>query len=434
MTADLRFERQLPAILEDLYLGGRPAYRDEAMAAVAGTRQRPAWTFAGRWLPTVVVETSPIGGRRVPLRAVGAALLIIALLIAAVVVVGSRQPKVPPPFGIARNGLLAYSIYGDIYTLDPRSGVATLIVADPALDSHPVFSRDGTKIAFLRRSETSHIYDLMVARADGSDSRKVSGSQGLDESSNFDFEWAPDSRSVILYAEPQIIRLDAEGTSDPVVITSDAHATGRLGPTGLIPYQPASIKEEALWTIGIDGVPPTRIFQRAPGTEPDASFQWARFSPDGTKLAYLDRAQPDQLRIFVANADGTSPHRLTNTTGTGDEREFAWSPDSSRIAFNHWRPEDPAKPDGDWDSLPIGIAAADGGAAGSPVTPTGVSQGSQAATFEWSPDGSSLIAIPTKPDIAVTYNNPVIIDVATGDTRTLDILVSTAANWQRQAQ
>ena len=33
MTTEARFERQLPAVLEDLYLGPTPDYRDEVLAA-----------------------------------------------------------------------------------------------------------------------------------------------------------------------------------------------------------------------------------------------------------------------------------------------------------------------------------------------------------------------------------------------------------------
>lgn len=429
MTTDLRFERQLPGILEDLYLGGTPAYRDEAMAAVARTRQRPAWTITGRWLPTSVVGISPLPARRVPLRALGVALALLALLVATFLFVGSRQPKLPPAFGVAKNGLLAYSIYGDIYTLDLKTSQSTLIISDPELDSRPIFSRDGTKVAFLRRTPDRHTYDLMVARADGSEARKVSGSfQGLDESSNFDFEWAPDSRSVIVYAEPQILRLDADGSAEPVVISSDAYATGRVGPKGLIPYQPASIAEDALWTVGIDGAPPTRILQQTPGTQHDGTYRYVRFSPDGTKLAYVMQLKPDESRIFVADADGTHAHRLTDTTELSDENEFAWSPDSTHIAFNRFLPFDTTP-----NPEPIGIAAVDGGAGGSPVVAAGPSQGVAGAVFEWSPDGSALIAIPGRPDIAFTYTSPVIIDLAKGETRTLDILVSTAADWQRQA-
>ena len=48
MTTRSTFEHDLPAILEDLYLGPTPNYRDEVLAAVRRTRQRPAWAFAGR--------------------------------------------------------------------------------------------------------------------------------------------------------------------------------------------------------------------------------------------------------------------------------------------------------------------------------------------------------------------------------------------------
>src|SRR5690349_19900526 len=51
MTVDARFERELPAILEDLYLGPAPDYRTDVLATAVRVRQRPSWTFPGRWLP-----------------------------------------------------------------------------------------------------------------------------------------------------------------------------------------------------------------------------------------------------------------------------------------------------------------------------------------------------------------------------------------------
>ena len=52
MTADQPASNvSLPAILEDLYLGATPDYRNEVISAAVRTRQRPAWTFPGRWFP-----------------------------------------------------------------------------------------------------------------------------------------------------------------------------------------------------------------------------------------------------------------------------------------------------------------------------------------------------------------------------------------------
>ena len=116
MTAETRSDRELPAILEDLYLGPSPDYRDEVMAAAARVRQRPSWTFAGRWFPMADI-TRPALAPRVPWRAIGATLIVVALILAAAAILatGSRQTKVPPPFGPARNGLITYAADGDIY-------------------------------------------------------------------------------------------------------------------------------------------------------------------------------------------------------------------------------------------------------------------------------------------------------------------------------
>jgi hypothetical protein len=91
---------------------------------------------------------------RLPLRTVGVAIALIALLVATLVYVGSRQTRLPPPFGVARNGSIAYAANGDIYTADPVNGSERVIVAGEALDRAPTFSRDGTKVAFCDRRGT----------------------------------------------------------------------------------------------------------------------------------------------------------------------------------------------------------------------------------------------------------------------------------------
>src|SRR4029077_17031004 len=151
MTTEARFERELPAILDDLYLGPTPEYRNDVLAAATARRQRPAWTFPGRWLPMADIATRPTLVPRMPWRVDGVGLVIVALLaVAAFAIVGSRQKRLPPPFGDAGNGLVAYSNGGAIYTLDPRTSVATAIVTGPEVDSQPEFSPDGTKISYVR--------------------------------------------------------------------------------------------------------------------------------------------------------------------------------------------------------------------------------------------------------------------------------------------
>src|SRR6266498_2584755 len=58
-------------------------------------------------------------------------------------------------------------------------------------------------------------------------------------------------------------------------------------------------------------------------------------SAQGSKIAFVNdwngRDAPDE--IYVMNADGTDPRRLT-VTGTGNNLFPKWSPDAKRIAFN----------------------------------------------------------------------------------------------------
>src|SRR6476661_1371515 len=135
MTAFDRFERSIPELMTELAPLGAPDYVDDLLQRSARTRQRPAWSALERWIPMADLTGRLATAPRVPWRQVATALLIIALLaVAAAVFVGSRTPKLPAPFGVARNGLLVYASGGDIFTVDPVTGVRTAIVTGPEID------------------------------------------------------------------------------------------------------------------------------------------------------------------------------------------------------------------------------------------------------------------------------------------------------------
>src|SRR5450432_2834818 len=119
-----------------------PTYRDQIFQQAARTRQRPAWSFVGRWLPMVDLARQPVPLPRLPWRMIGLGLAVLALLLAlvATLVAGSR-PSLPPPFGLARNGLVAYARGGDILTVDAGSGDSSVVDKGPG-DANPRSSRD----------------------------------------------------------------------------------------------------------------------------------------------------------------------------------------------------------------------------------------------------------------------------------------------------
>jgi len=169
MTTGRRLERDLPELLDELAVSPYPDYIDSVLTTTAHRRQRPTWTFPGRWIPMTTLTSRAASMPRTPMRAAAIlALLLLALAVGAALLVGSRA-RVPAPFGPAANGRVAYSASGDIFTVDPATGVSKAIITGPETDINPRWSRDGTAFAFERKFDGStgagYIY---VAGADGS--------------------------------------------------------------------------------------------------------------------------------------------------------------------------------------------------------------------------------------------------------------------------
>jgi len=194
MTSTARLEQDLTIWLSETAMPRTPDYADEILDEVAHIRQRPRWTFLRRWLPVPEIAWNAPVGRRTALG--GVLLLVLALLLAAVAIfVGSRRPPMPPPFGLAANGLLVSSHDGDIVLVDPDTLTARTIVAGIYSDEHPRWSLDGTRLAFLRQTGSGQA--IVIA----DDSGRILAI--TDEFANPDSDsvrWSPDSRQIAVVA------------------------------------------------------------------------------------------------------------------------------------------------------------------------------------------------------------------------------------------
>jgi len=432
MTADQRLERHLPAVLEDLYLGATPDYRDEVMAAAVRTRQRPSWTFPGRWIPMSDIAVNRVPAPALPLRAIGLAVLLAALLVAALVVVGSRA-KVPPPFGVARNGVIAWALDGDVYVGDPEAGNPRRVVATDDIDRNPVFSREGTQLAFLRQvpAKTGQ-FDLVVTGSDGTGSTVLSATPIQMPSA---VQWSPDGTSLLVNdSAGRLTRYFVDGSPAQVVLEGVG-----IGPDAYQPPLGAQILYErindpgALYIINADGSGARELF--GPATSPCACRVAgpARWSPDGQSLAFAVDAEEDQAPLYVMDADGTGLRPLADEVGVWVQNDPIWSPDGTQIAFNRWQRDDA----GDWHVRPIAIAGLDGG-----IRSMGVAPASEGALIEWSPDGKSILSLPGtlveaftwSPGANGTVARPTLLDVSDGSSRLLDWSVGSISSWQRLAR
>lgn len=284
MTAPERFEQDLPQLLAQLAAGPRPDYRDSLVEATAAARQRPAWTFPGRWLP-MDIALAPVRRASMPMRAAALVALLLLALVGALLVAGAARPRLPEPFGPARNGLVFYGSGGDLYTIDPAAGGGPkLLLGGPTEDSNPVLSPLGDQLAFVRAD--GDLSTFWVMRVDGSGLRQLFGpTLGTGQVS-----WSPDERQ---------LAYDQEKGGLPVVSVVDV-ATGESrdldtgGPASGPQWRPGNadqllVRQSRAGRYGLAlvdvrrgtttplGIPTT-------GFHADYDFQRTAWSPDGRHI------------------------------------------------------------------------------------------------------------------------------------------------------
>lgn len=426
MTTEAMLDRRLRELMAELAApGDQSAAIDHVISVTRALRPEPRWRALLKERPmrtnSIVIAGSP------PLR-FGLVFAVIALigLLAATIVVGAlvlRQPAVPPAYGPAGNGVLAYAESGDILTADAAGSNVTAITSGPAVDSRPLFSRDGTQIAFLRKEAGAT--RLVVANADGSDIRAVSPELYDDVHA---VDWSPDGDRVMLLGD--LLR-DPRPTMSMLVLAADG--TGSAEP------------------IELGGVSPNG---------------WAAWRPpEGDEIVF--RGSPsvgDQdVALYAVSPAGGTPRQLMEPVGPPDfdpaiDRP-AISPDGRTVTFWSWGPNDAGVVDGwgrvlDLEAGTVRTSTKWGGSV-SPISPDGrwvVGAGS-GLTFEsvdgvepgfsigpdldvngadlaFSPDGTKVLGR-SNPDSGL--DGWFVMDVESGEATPLDVPRDAAVSWQRVA-
>src|SRR3954447_21001206 len=144
------------------------AVLDAALARTARRRPRPGWSLPERWIPMELTTRLRPAPRPYAFLAI-VALLVLAVAVALLVAGSSRH--LPAPFGLAANGKLAFVQAGQIYTSDYPGAIPRPVTTGAATYDRPVFSRDGSRIAYQHFSDIeAQRGDVIVADADGSNS------------------------------------------------------------------------------------------------------------------------------------------------------------------------------------------------------------------------------------------------------------------------
>lgn len=438
MTTERRLERDLPRILGDLATGPYPDYIVDVLATTAQRRQRPAWTFPERWLPMVDIARQPVLAPRFPWRAIALALLLIALLIAAAAAFIGSQSRLPAPFGVARNGVVAYAADGDIYTADPVTGIASAIVAGPERDIGPNFSRDGTHVVFERRLEDGS-GQLYVVRADGSDLTLVTPDPVFLTNSLLGEPWdqyqfSPDGRSIV-FASREDLR--------PTISIAQSDGSGvRPLDIGIPAYEPSFRPPDGAeilfvgtragtgWTAnGVFAVDPDTNAVRTI-VEPTANYDvaGATWSPDGSKVAYWrwggSSAGGINAMTHVIAADGSGDDELPAPPGTHWNVGTEWSNDGTRLFVLRGY-------SGGFEDVRAVVVPADGTSEGAEIPYPGILGQECCTAVEWAPDDTRILVTPI--DGLRRQMPQIILDVGAGTFSPASWGATSDPVWQRRA-
>jgi hypothetical protein len=320
MTAPTRLEHNLTDWLSETAMPQTPDYVDDILARTSRTRQRPRWVFVGRWLPIGNLRRIvPVAGRTA-LRGV-ALLILLGLILAAIAGLAGSRRSVPPPFGPAANGLLAFEQAGAIQVVHPDTLAAQAVVADSGRHHDPRWALDGTRLAFVRDSADGQV--LVVADAAG---RVLTVSRAFADVDPDAIAWSPDGRQIAIGAAGRLGRaiylVDAmDGTLRDLGVDYDNLDFFWRPPDGRQLLFHADGAEPGLWVVSIvDGT-----VERVAPTVVDPSLRSLGWTPDGRAILYQQAVGSVREWTYVADVQ----------TGTVTRLDAAWghlSNDGTRVA------------------------------------------------------------------------------------------------------
>jgi Tol biopolymer transport system component len=242
----------------------------------------------------------------------------------------------------ARSGAIAFSTDRDgnneIYTMSPRGKDLTRLTNDPASDTEPQWSFDGTKLVFVRAG------DIFVMNADGSGQTNLTNTPP--PSLDVNPTWSPDGSKIAFTSFRDggfILRLyvmNADGSNVVRISTPDPSQDHNpaWSPSGDRIAFVRSLEEGSappvgdIFVVNPDGSGLTNV------TNNPAEYITPSWSPTGAKIAFsgnLPGFEAQSSEIFVMNADGTGRVDVSNNPAYDFDPD--WSADGRKLVFTSAR-------------------------------------------------------------------------------------------------
>ena len=193
--------------------------------------------------------------------------------------------------------------------------------AGTRLDSAPIVSPDGRRIAFTAVSDESSPR-LFVRSLDALEATAIVGTEGAKQPF-----WSPDSRSLGFFASAKLMKVAVAGGVPLVLCDAPDARGGTWSPSGTIVFSPTLIFE-GLAKVSADGgaMEPVTLLDLNRG---ENSHRWPVFLPDGVHVLFHVRASTDERRgVYVARID--RPASIPGSPIFRSESEAVFVPTSGR--------------------------------------------------------------------------------------------------------
>jgi len=204
----------------------------------------------------------------------------------------------------------------DLFVMNANGRGRTRLTSTPVPERNPSWSPDGTGLVYAARTAPGEPFRIFVARADGSGREQLTSQKAGSDTAPV---WSPDGARIAFVSDrgggfPELYLMNAGGTGVKRLTTNaliDANPSWSPDGTRVVFERCCENGTSDLFTIDVTTRAEVGVTASASSQEFDPSW-----SPDGTRIAY-DAFEVGQgnIDIWVVNADGSSPLRLTQQVG-----------------------------------------------------------------------------------------------------------------------
>jgi hypothetical protein len=217
----------------------------------------------------------------------------------------------------------------DVFGMNPDGSNARRLTDHTAVDYQPVWSSDGSRIAFVStRDGHQEIYTM---RPDGSELTQLTRGTAH----NSEPAWSPDGRSIAFRSErdgkPQVYLMSADGSGQRA-LTRDTASAGApaWSPDGRkLLFSSTRNGHGEVHVMNADGTGATQLTQTTRGHS--GLPTWSR---DGSLIAFWSTRDGND-EVYVMNADGSNPRNISNHAAR--DTPLGWTPDGQYILVRSTR-------------------------------------------------------------------------------------------------